>query len=77
MASAVAIRPITPGVIPIAEKRSGSSDPMTPAPTMTEAVLISGGATRHGRAPAGGRGSGRATAATVVPSARAPQRSGK
>jgi hypothetical protein len=32
----------------MAEKRNGSSEPMTPAPTMMSAVLASGGNTRHG-----------------------------
>ena len=49
-ASAVAMRPITPGENPIAENRSGSKDPRTPAPSMVSAVLASGGATRHGMA---------------------------
>src|ERR1022692_2652493 len=49
-ASAVAINPMTPGENPIAENRSGSSDPMTPAPIMISAVLMRGGATRQGMA---------------------------
>jgi hypothetical protein len=34
--------------MPIEEKRRGSSEPITPAPTMVSAVLTSGGSTRQG-----------------------------
>src|SRR5665213_4024566 len=37
----------------MAEKRSGSSVPNIPAPSVLSAVLISGGATRHGMAAVG------------------------
>src|ERR1700732_3294665 len=63
-ASAVAISPITPSDRPRAENRNGSSEPKKPEPTMISAVLISGGATRHGMAVAGG-GSGAAWAECV------------
>src|ERR1700721_719427 len=56
-ASAVAISPITPSDSPRAEKRSGRSVPRTPAPSMSSAWPIGGGATRHGMAVAE-RGSG-------------------
>jgi hypothetical protein len=32
----------------MAENRSGNSEPKKPEPTMSSAVLINGGATRHG-----------------------------
>jgi hypothetical protein len=47
--------------MPIAENRNGSRVPKKPEPSMISAVLISGGATRHGMAVAGG---GRAAACT-------------
>src|SRR5271170_4217566 len=37
----------------MAENRSGSSEPKKPEPNMISAVLMSGGATRHGMAVAG------------------------
>src|ERR1700678_1577775 len=49
-ASAAAIRPITPSDNPKAENRSGSRVPRKPEPSMISAVLIRGGATRHGMA---------------------------
>ena len=47
----------------MAENRSGSSEPRKPEPIMSRAVLIKGGATRHGMAVAG-RGSGAAAASS-------------
>jgi hypothetical protein len=38
--------------MPIAENRSGSSEPRYPEPNMISAVLIKGGATRQGIAAA-------------------------
>ena len=46
----MAISPITPSDSPKAENRNGSSEPKKPEPSMSSAVLISGGATRHGMA---------------------------
>ncbi len=49
----MAISPITPSDSPMAEKRSGSSEPKKPEPSMISAVLASGGTTRHGMGASG------------------------